>query len=464
MVDLTFTPDPAAREPMYEQLYRFFVAQIRAGTLRRDEKLPSKRALCAHLRVSMSTVETAYDLLVSEGYVRARPRSGYYAAEYAAVEAGSPAPPGAAVRAELPEPEQRKPELDLSTGAVDVSLFPYASWAKLHREVVYGSPELLQRGDRQGDLALRAALCAFLREYRGVRCAPEQLIVGAGMEYLIGLLLSLLPKDAVFALEDPGYPAFSHALRLHDRACRFLPLDGEGLSLEVLERSGASAAVITPSHQFPLGVTMPASRRSRLLRWAASAPERWLIEDDYDSEFRYASRPIPALQGMDGQERVIYVGTFSRSLAPSIRLAYAVLPRPLLARYLALPGNRDSTVSRYEQAVMARFLHEGFYARYLRRVGNLYRQRRAALLEALRTVPGVTVSGDGGGIHFLLQNPRFSELELCRRAEERGVVLQPLSAYCREALPRPSTVVVGYGGLRDEQIPRLAALLREAWA
>ena len=460
MLDLTITLDPAAKEPMYEQLYRIFVEQIRSGSLRQDEKLPSKRSLCAHLKVSMSTVETAYDLLVSEGYVRARPKSGYYAAEYANVESGSrslppqPAPPA---------PRQR-PEFDLSTGSVDVRLFPYASWAKLHREVVYGSPELLQRGDRQGDYALRLALCEFLREYRGVRCVPEQLVVGAGIEYLIGLLLSLLPKDAVFALEDPGYPAFFHTVRGQDRPCRFLPLDGEGLSLAALEQSDATVAFITPSHQFPMGVTMPASRRSQLLRWAAQAPERYLIEDDYDSEFRYTSRPIPALQGMDGLGRVIYVGTFSRSLAPSIRLAYAVLPQALLERYAALPGSQHSTVSRYEQAVMARFLHEGYYARYLRRVGNLYRQRRAALLEALGTIPEVTVSGDGGGIHFLLHAPQNEEQELCRLARERGVVLHGLSAYCRGTVPCPSTVVIGYGGLQDEKIPMLAALLREAWA
>jgi len=188
-----------------------------------------------------------------------------------------------------------------------------------------------------------------------------------------------------------------------------------------------------------------------------------LIEDDYDSEFRYSGRPIPALQGMDANGRVIYVGTFSRSLAPSIRVAYLVLPGELLERYRALFGHRLQTVSRYEQAVMARFLAEGFYARYLRRVGNLYRRRRAVLLPALEAIPGVRLEGTEGGLHFLLRCDRLSEPELLQRALDEGVALRGLSAYCFRQAPPPSTLVVGYGGLRDEKIAEAAERLRRAW-
>ncbi len=453
----------ASKTPLYEQLYQGFAADIRSGGFAAGEHLPSKRALCALLGVSMATVETAYALLLSEGYIRSRPRSGYYVSDFVTFDASEPA--GAPLRpdgAAAPGAEAA-PEIDFSTASVDVSLFPYSSWARLYREAVCAHPELLQRGERQGDRALRQALCAFLSEYRGVVCTPEQIVVGAGLEYLFGLLLELIPPGAVFGAEDPGYAGFSQAVRASGKQLRMLPLDQGGLSVTALEESDVSVAFITPSHQFPLGLTMPADRRSRLLRWASASPERCLVEDDYDSEFRYLSRPLPALQGMSGGQRVVYLGTFSRSLAPAIRAAYMVLPPALLERYHALPGHGMSTVSRYEQHVLARFLSEGYYARYLRRVGNLYRSRREALIAALEGIGGVSVSGSGGGIHLLIHVPRLSEAELLERARAEGIALRGLSAYCQAHEAQPSTLVVGYGGLRDDRIPEAAERLKRAW-
>ena len=227
------------------------------------EKLPSKRLLCAELGVSRSTVEAAYDLLCGEGYAVSRPRSGFFAADVLA-QAEIPAPP---VRKQ-PKPASREDNL-FSTSAVDVSLFPYASWAKLYREVVYHSPELLQRGQAQGEPELREALARMLSEYRSVRCSPEQIVVGSGLETLLSQLITLLGQEAVYALEDPGYPYLERALSARNGAIRFIPLDGDGMDTAALEQSGANVAYLTPSHQFPMGVTMPASRRSRMLRWAS---------------------------------------------------------------------------------------------------------------------------------------------------------------------------------------------------
>ena len=460
MYNITLLLDPRAKTPMYEQLYRYFAGEIHSGRMRQGERLPSKRALCAHLGVSRSTVETAYALLCSEGYINARARSGFFVSSFVRLEDAEAEPRRPA---ESAAPAKLRPEFDFSTAAVDTGGFPYSSWAKLNREVVYSSPELLQIGERQGDAALREALCEFLGEYRGVRCSSAQIVVGAGMEYLSMLLLSLLPEDAVFALEDPGYASIYHTVRHAGSPVRLIPLDASGMSASALAGSGATVAYTTPSHQFPMGVTMPAGRRSELLRWAAEGDERYIIEDDYDSEFRYGLRPVPAMQGMDTAGRVIYVGTFSRSVAPSIRIAYMVLPEPLLERYRSIHGFSPSTVSRYEQAVMARFLSEGFYARYLRRVGNLYSRRREALIAALESIEGVRISGSGGGIHFLLTNPRFSESELLRRAAEQGIALRGLSSFCRGCAPEPSTLVVGYGGLEDGKISRAAERLSLAW-
>ena len=460
MRQLTLELAADGKRPMYEQLCAYFTEEIRTGRLLAGEKLPSKRELCAHLGVSRSTVETAYATLVSEGYVRARPQSGYYVSDFVPYDAPT-LPPGAAET--VPEPMPAPAGPDCSTAGVDVSLFPYTAWARLYREAVVSTPTLLQRGDRQGDAPLRSALCAFLREYRGVRCRPEQIVVGAGMEYLSGLLVQLFPPDTVFGLEDPGYAAMDATIRSMGRTVRYLPMDAHGLRPDALEASGATVAYTTPSHQFPMGLTMPADRRSRLLQWAASGPDRWLIEDDYDSEFRYGARPVPAMQGMDALGRTVYVGTFSRSLAPSIRLAWLVLPDALLRRYQALSGHSYSTVSRYEQAVMARFLDSGTYARYLRRLSALYRRRRAQLIRALSEIGGIRILGSDGGLHFLIRSERLSEAELLSRAAAEGVVLRGLSAYCREAVPGSGTVVMGYGGLRDEDIPALAERLKRAW-
>ena len=352
---------------------------------------------------------------------------------------------------------------DCSTSAVDVSAFPFSSWARITKEAVYENPGLLQRGHPQGDAPLRSALGSLLAQYRGVRCSPEQVVVGPGADYLLSLLLQLLPEHRAVALEDPGYPAAYAAAALHGRRAVPIPVDGEGMCPDALADSGAGMAYVTPSHQFPLGVSMPAGRRSRLLHWAASAPDRWIIEDDYDSEFRWSSRPIPAMQGMDRAGRVVYLGTFSRSIAPAIRAAYLILPPGLLERYRRTFSHGACAVSRFEQESLRRFLTQGLYGRHLRRTGNLYRKKCALFAGALSAIPGASVSGAEAGLHFLLTLPRYSEEELTARAAEKSVRVYPLSRYCHTVPPKPSTVVLGFAGLSEDQLRRAAELLGEAW-
>ena len=459
MYNITLTLDGGSRIPMYEQLYRYFAEEIQSGRLPAGTKLPSKRSLCAHLGVSRSSVENSYAILVAEGYVQAVAKSGFYVADLVPFGATTPA-----AAASVERPVLAQPRVNFSTSVVDTSAFPYASWAKLNKEVIYNSPELLQRGDRQGEPALRSALATFLQEYRGVRCSAEQLVVGAGTEYLLELLIQLFDPEAVFALEDPCYAVTWHSVRNSGRRFRFIPVGDVGISIPELKKSDASVAYITPSHQFPMGVTMPAVQRSQLLHWANSAPDRYIIEDDYDCEFRYGAHPIPAMQSMDRNGRVVYIGSFSRGLAPSIRVAYMVLPEALLERYRALFGHFSSTVSRYEQTVLARFLSEGFYSRYLRRTCNLYRQRCARLTQRIRSLDErIRISGDGGGLHFLLTLPDRSEEELYAQATASGIRLHRLSDYAHEYPVRPSTVVLGYGGVSDEALEASAELLRAAW-
>lgn len=449
------TPSFQEGSPLYEQLYRYIVSQIRSGTLAEGEKLPSKRRLAEHLGVSLTTVEKSYGLLTAEGYLEAAPRSGYRVTPALTMIPTEPPPPA--------PKEVRRESLDecFSTSAVDTSVFPFATWARLSKEAVYETPDLLQRGDGQGDWALRGTLASFLHQYRGVNCTPEQVVLGAGLEAVMWVLLQLLP-EAVFALEDPGYVSLRRLLDNLRWDYVSVPVDERGMDVRALKRSGADVAYVTPSHQFPLGVTTPVGRRSELLRWAYERPGRYLIEDDYDAEFRYASRPIPAMQGLDEGGKVIYVGTFSRTLAPSVRIAYLILPPALLPVYREKFGYAPAaTVSRFEQEALRRFLASGAYSRHLRRAGNLYRRRRDALVAALDGWG--EIRGDNAGLHLLFTLPGQEEAELVKRAAAAGYRVQGLSECCRCVTPRPGTLVLGFAGLPTQRAGRAVADLKKAF-
>ena len=463
MYNVTLSLDRENGLPIYEQLYRYFTGEIHSGRLKAGEKLPSKRALCQHLNISCSTVETAYGLLTAEGFAEARPKSGYYVLDYTTLDTVHDNNESKSAATETKQEKQAAISSYFSTSAVDTSLFPYSSWARLTKRVVYDCPFLLQRGDMQGELSLREALASFLSQYRGVRCTSDQIVVGAGMEYLTEILIKLFSEDAVFALEDPGYSSISRILHNNGRQVKYVELDEFGMNAKKLYKSGASVAYITPSHQFPMGITMPAGRRSQILHWASQKENRYVIEDDYDSEFRYSSRPIPAMQSLDAMEKVIYVGTFSRSIAPSIRVAYMVLPYKLLSRYREVFEKASSTVSRYEQEVLARFINEGYYSRYLRKVGNLYKNRCEKLCAELLGIDGIHIAGNGGGIHFLAWSDNLTGEQMYERALYEGIMVHKLSDYCREAKSPLQAVVVGFGGADDNKRNEIIARLKKAW-
>jgi GntR family transcriptional regulator/MocR family aminotransferase len=458
VLNLTITLREDIKIPLYEQLYRAIVEQIQNGLLTANEKLPSKRFLCQQLEVSHSTVETAYGLLCAEGYIEAIPRVGYRVLPILPLKRLG------ALQMESIKNERfpAGPELlTFSTGAVDTEIFPYASWAKIYKEVIYQSPELLEKGEAQGDLVFRETLQHFLQEYRGVKCTPDQIVVGAGMEYLLDLVLKLFSDESRVAIEDPGYRTFYRLAR--DQGKRAVPivLDEQGMQMEPLYASGARLAYVTPSHQFPMGIMMPARRRSELLEWANRC-DGYIIEDDYDSEFRYRSRPIPAMQGMDPNGRVIYIGTFSRSIAPSIRAAYLVLPKPLLKVFRDRFGSQASTISRFEQHALERFIRQGMYGRHLRRSTNLYKKRLQDLKEALKKIPNGYVSGEEAGLHFLFHLPGVAEQALIERAKRNGLLLHGLSEYCYQAAYEETVLVMGFAGLSEEKTEQAIAMLQKA--
>lgn len=464
MIDLTLCLDPGADRPLYQQLYDSLAAQIKSGRLKRGDRLPGKRSLASQLAVAVNTVDTAYQMLVAEGYLEARAKSGFFVLEYTDV-----LPQTAAPRQEPPPPPAPAPKFDLSTGAVDTALFPFRTWGRIQKELLYNGSGLLSHGHRQGDPELRRELENYLRSYRGVVCSPEQVVVGAGVEYLLGLVATLL-HGSVAAVENPGYDRPRTILENNGIACRYVGIDNGGLDPAALESSGANLCYVTPSHHFPTGVTMPAGRRAQLLRWAAAQPGRYILEDDYDAEFRFDMRPIPSLQGMAGPDGpVVYLCTFSKSLAPSIRIACMVLPWPLLERYRRAFGSYASTVSRFEQQTLRLFLEEGYFPRHLARMRSAYKARMERLMAALEERFGrenIRLTGRHTGLHLLLTLPDGpGEERMTAAALREGVRLRGLSGYYmadREQCPE-NTVVLGYASLRDEEIPELVQALVRAW-
>ncbi len=342
------------KTPLYLGLYDNLREDIRAGVLKAGERLPSKRTLAEHLGVSVVTVDAAYKLLIDEGYAVSRERSGYFVAKLA---------PGPTVPARAGEPVravEAKPPADLG--------FRFSSLTKLMREVIteYGE-RLLMKPTATGCRELREAIAGFLLRYRGMRADPERIVVGSGAEYLYGMLVQLLGREKLYAVEDPGYMKIRRVYAAQGARVTLLPLEGDGVASAALSRCGADVLHVTPYHSYPTGVTASAEKRREYLGWALEG-ERVVVEDDFDSEFALTRRPQETLFSMDGGERVVYLNTFSHSLAPSMRMGYMVLPERLMKEYEETLGFYACSVPLFDQYVLAEFIDRGLFERHLNRV------------------------------------------------------------------------------------------------
>ena len=462
----TILLDRTAKEPVYEQLYRFIRGQIEEGKLPAGEKLPSKRQLAAHLSISQITVQNAYAQLVAEGYLQARPKSGYYVEAFE-----NPKCLSRETAASVPVFHRELPQytLDFKTNAVDTSLFPFSVWSRIGRQVLKDNREgILTPSPPQGLLELRREIAAYLLHFRGMQAAPEQIILGAGTEYLLSVLVRLLGEKSVYAVENPGYYKISRILEDNQAAIRPIPLDDWGMSELHLRQCGANIAHITPSHQFPTGTVMPVRRRYALLNWASEQAGRYIIESDYDSEFRFAGNPIPALQGLDRNDKVIYINTFTRSLAPSLRISYMVLPPALLRRYQEKYLYYSCTVPVLDQSILYEFIRGGYWERHLSRMCKAYREKRDVLVSALRQSrlgKSITLFAQDAGPHLLLQVAGRTGQELVEKAKKAGIRVYGISEYYLTPPPQPSEqIVLGYTGLKTEAIPAAVESLIKAWS
>lgn len=464
MNELTINLHTASGIPLYEQIYQYIKKEIQEGRIASGEKLPSSRSLCKYLEVSRSTVELAYEQLISEGYVEAVPCKGYFAAELEGMYRLDVMP--ALPRAEEKN-EKKEWQYDFTPNGVDLNSFPYNVWRKLAKDSLLDDrAEMFRLGDSQGEYGLRRAISRYLYQARGVNAHPDQIIIGAGNDYLLMLLSTVIGQDHKVALENPTYKQAYRLFKSLSYDVCTVDMDEKGMEVTGLEKSGADIAFVMPSHQYPLGIVMPMKRRMELLKWAAAEQTRYIIEDDYDSEFRYKGKPIPALQGYDRFEKVIYIGTFSKSIAPSIRVSYMVLPAPLLQQFQERSRFLSSTVSRVDQLILQKFIEDGHYERHLNRIRTLYKGRHDTLMNCLKVFQEIcTISGENAGVHMLLHfNGGVTEEELIRKAEGRGVRVYGLSQYYIDPPDgiKP-TIILGYANISEDKMKEAVKLLEQAW-
>ncbi len=447
---LTYELNKAPGVPLYEALYRCLRSDILSGRLAAGQKLPSKRTLAENLKISKITVEAAYSQLLSEGYIRSKEKVGYF------VEPIHFAGPQTFTSAVERKPEE-SPMLDLTANGS--AHFPFSVWSRLQRQILldYGE-QLLKPVPNQGAWELRQAIAEHLHGFRGMNVSPENIIIGAGTDFLYNLLIQLLGREPVYAVEEPGYHKIRRIYAAGGVRCVSAPMDQMGVQPEKL--MDVRIVHISPSHHFPTGTVTPMQRRQALLSWARER-DGYIIEDDYDSEFRFHTHPLQAMYSLDRWDRVIYMNTFSKSLAPSIRVGFMVLPEGLMARFQKELGFYSCTVPSFEQYTLARFLSEGHFEKHINRMRKFYRSRRDRVVSALEDTPwakDMTILEADAGLHFLLRlRTGLTDEELTARWTEAGIRVNPLRHYYHGAVPQwaEHCLLVNYSGLEEAQLFRL---------
>jgi GntR family transcriptional regulator/MocR family aminotransferase len=473
--------DRKAAKPLHKQIYDTYRAMIVSRNLGAGQQIPSTRALAADLRISRIPVLTAYSQLLAEGYFEARAGVGTFACSSLPDQltlSDSGLGPSVDVRSGARVTSRRAmllpPYVGLpwmrGLGAFNVSQpafdqFPFVTWSRivmrhcrsLHaKELHYGGP--------LGFLELRKAICTYLRTARAVHCDPDQVMIVAGSQQALEITTRVLLDDRSTAwVEEPGYWLTRQVLMAAGCQMFPVPVDSEGLNvaLGVKKCRKAKAAFVAPSHQYPLGATMSASRRLQLLDWAQNSGA-WVIEDDYDSEYRYGNMPIASLQGLDHNSRVIYIGTFSKTLFPSLRLGYVVIPGDLVDRFATVRHAIDITPPHFFQAVLTDFMNEGHFARHIRRMRLLYAQRRSALVDELQREFGsaLDIMGSEAGMHLAVILPKgFQDKEVATRAAREKLWLAPLSPAYLGKTPRHG-FILGFGNTRAEEMPKAVRHLK----
>ncbi len=499
-----------------EYLYSSIKQQILDGTLRANEKLPSKRALSENLGVSVITVQNAYAELIAEGYIYSIEKKGFFVTELhlGTTEEIASASPRNDERnlfcndvrwLSLSKPQNTNCNFghfeslndqtkalndqqifcDFQSNSTSYEKFPFSLWSHTMRQVLNsGDEKLLQRVEVKGVFELRSAISKYLREFRNMNVSPEQIVIGAGTENIFSMIVQFLGRQNIFAVENPGYKKIASVCNINGAKIVPINIDEQGINIEELEKSGANVAHVSPSHHFPTGIVMPIRRRQEILSWAAKK-NHFIIEDDYDSEFRFNGKPLSTLFSADKNGKVIYINTFSKTLSPSFRISFMVLPFELLQKFEKMFGLYSCPVSSFEQFTLSRFINDGNYGKHIIRMKNFYRNLRNSLISAIeqsRLKENCKIREEESGLHFLLTiKSKRSATELEERLLREGINIPLLSSFYYENNNESSqnvggelsdsdaksdkiekTFVVNYSGIKKERIAEVVQRMERA--
>ena len=439
----------SASGPIYVYLYQCLKKDISEGRIEPGTKLPSKRAFAGNLGVSTITIENAYGQLESEGYIQSVPKKGYYVVDIPnlGIKKGT-------VKTVKNRSESKVAEdlFDISSNKADAGSFPFSVWSKLMRETLSEKTEqLLDNSEKMGVFELRVAIAEHLSSYRGMDIDPDQIIIGAGTEYLYGVLVNLLGRDKVFCVENPGYMKPKQIYESNNVKCVYADIDEQGISVKKIKEKKADVIHICPTHHFPTGITMPVSRRYELLAWANEKDGRYIIEDDYDSEFRVNGMPISPFFNIDACEKVIYMNTFSKSLASTMRISYMILPEHLLKKYKQELGFYSCTVPTFEQYTLASFISRGYFEKHINRMRIYYGKKRKALIDAIEhELPKdkYEIIENDSGLHFNLKlNIKMSDCKFKELLKSHGIIVQAVSDYYMDETKDYHVFIVNYSSI-----------------
>lgn len=476
---LTYNLTATGSDSLYESLYKCIKNDILQGKLCAGEKLPSKRSFAKNLGISVITVENAYGQLSDEGYIYSMPKRGFYVSDIDMVanpNTGAKTSADANLFDDSASIACSPYFADFSSNQTDSEIFPFTIWTKTVRSVLNDNRiQLMINPPCGGILPLRNAIASYLGDFRGMKVAPHQIIIGAGTEYLYGLLIQLLGKNLIYGVENPGYHKIGKICKSMGVTYRHVDLDESGVSIHELEEKKIDIIHTSPSHHFPTGLVMPVSRRYELLGWAAKEKERYIIEDDYDSELRLSGKPFPTLQSIDISGKVIYTNTFTKTLASTVRISYMVLPEDLAKRFYSELSFYSCTVSNFEQYTLAQFMENGSFEKHINRLRNYYQNKRDAILKELKSGSigkYITIQEEEAGVHFLMHiQSDCTEAEIVEKAKAGGVKLDPLSRYYIKNTekheqnvqenPYENTYVMNYSSVNMENIKKVVQVLSQ---
>lgn len=462
---LTYSFVEKGSDSLYEHLYKCLKNDIVRGILVPGERLPSKRSFAKNLGISIITVENAYFQLMAEGYIYSLPKKGYYVSDVAVdIERGN-----TTLSYESMELSSGKSNIraDFTSNQTEPDIFPFSVWSRLMREELSDNREALMTNPPSGGvIRLREAIAEHLKEFQGIHVMPEQIIVGAGTEYLCGLLVQLLGFDKTYAMEEPGYGKIHKIYKSHGIDCRKVPMDECGVSVSRLNEEDVDVLHISPAHNYPTGRVMPIGRRYEVLGWAAQSESRYIIEDSYDSEFRLKGKPVATMQSIDVAEKIIYMNTFTKTISSTIRISYMVLPPHLVDKFYSKMSFYACTVSNFEQYTLAKFIQEGYFEKRINRMRRYYLGKKNAIIDMIKSGKlnkRCEILEEDAGLHFLLKIKTEKSAEDIKKAALRqGVRISSLDEYY-ENPPKEAknTFIINYSFVSESELKRAMKKLEE---